>query len=84
VNEVISEPGKRPKVLRRASLSFRGINDSSVYYGTAILRRTCKSDDMKLCLSLIMPDRSFGLQCKSPEDLEILRNILQEVCGQGK
>jgi hypothetical protein len=84
VNDASSDVGKRPKVIRRASLSFRGINDSTVYYGTAILRRTCKSDDMKLCLSLIMPERTFDIQCKSLEDLETLHNVLQEVCGQGK
>lgn len=81
-NDTSSDAGKKSNVMRRASLSFRGIGDSTVYYGTATLRRTCKIDDLKLCLSLIMPDRTFDIQCKTIQDLEMLYHVLQDVCGK--
>lgn len=84
MNETSSDAGKRPSVMRRASMSLRGLNDSTVYYGTPTLRRTCKFDDMRFCVSLIMPDRTFDIQCKTMEDLETLHRVLLEACGKAK
>jgi hypothetical protein len=47
--------------------------------GTAILRRNVKQTDMKtlsLCFSLIMPTRTFDIQCVSVEDFDVLYNNL--------
>lgn len=84
MNETSSDAGKRPSVMRRASMSLRGLNDSTIYYGTPTLRRTCKFDDMRFCVSLIMPDRTFDIQCKTMEDLETLHRVLLEACGKAK
>lgn len=32
-------------------------SDETLLYGTATLRRTCKPEDLPLCISLILPDR---------------------------
>jgi hypothetical protein len=71
---------KKPSMLKRASMSFR-MQESGILYGTATLRRTCKTEDMKLCISLIMPDRTFDIQCKSEEDLNLLYTTLSQVCS---
>lgn len=75
-----SNKGKRMTLIRRASYTLRGKADDSLYFGTATLRRTCKTDDMRFCLSLIMADRTFDIQCHSVEDLKTLHTSLLEVC----
>jgi hypothetical protein len=47
------------KMKRHSSLRFLGGggDKDKVLYGTSILRRTCKPDDMHLCISLIMENR---------------------------
>lgn len=75
-----SAKGKRMTLSRRASYTLRGKPDNSVYFGTATLRRTCKAEDMRFCLSLIMADRTFDIQCRSLEDLNALHTILVEIC----
>ncbi len=57
-----SNPTPARTMNRRASsrmsiLGGVGIDTDGILYGTAILRRTCKKDDMSMCISLILPNR---------------------------
>jgi hypothetical protein len=50
---------------RMSILGGSSVENDGMLFGTAILRRTCKKDDMAMCISLILPDRyvTFLLVC---------------------
>jgi hypothetical protein len=48
-------------------------------YGTNILRRTCLPGDFKNCVSLILPSRSFDIQCLREEDFKKLYSALKGI-----
>lgn len=50
-----------------------------VLYGTPTLRRSCKEEDMKMCISLILEDRTFDIQCLQQRDMDTLRINLNEL-----
>jgi len=49
-------------------------------FGTENLRRSCKSADMKLSFSLILPTRTLDIQCKTVEDYKSLLHAVVAVC----
>jgi len=63
--------------------SSAGSSDSSgVYTGTATLRRNCKPEDLSLCFSLILPSRTFDIQCLDVADFDLLFYNLKELCSR--
>lgn len=63
--------------------SNTGNSDSNgVYTGTAILRRNCKPEDLSLCFSLILPTRTFDIQCLDVADFDLLFYNLKEMCSR--
>lgn len=48
--------------------------------GTAILRRNCQPEDLELCLSLILPARSFDIQCLDKASFHVLYTNLLRHC----
>lgn len=61
-----SNPSMGPGLKRKKSLLEQG----AILYGTLNLRRNCKPEDMPMCLSLILPDRTFDIQFTNKKDLE--------------
>lgn len=51
-----------------------------VLYGTNVLRRDCSPDQMELCFSLIMKDRTYDFECYSTEDYNLFVAGLKERC----
>ncbi len=48
---------KRRASTRMSILGGQGADSNGVLFGTPILRRTCKAEDMSMCISLILPNR---------------------------
>lgn len=53
-----------------------------ILLGTANLRRHCKAEDYKLSFSLILPDRTFDVQCLSRQDYDTLVINLRELTNR--
>jgi hypothetical protein len=68
---------------RKSMLPFgrSGDSQSTIVYGTAILRRNCKPEDMSLCFSLILSERTFDIQCLNTADFDFLFYNLKDFCG---
>eukprot|EP01039_Chlorochromonas_danica_P003720 gene3720-4069_t len=59
--------------------SFFSTKEEGILYGTAALRRTCKPEHMALCISFILPDRTFDIQCLNQKDFNLLLINLREI-----
>eukprot|EP01036_Dinobryon_divergens_P033296 gene33296-43051_t len=68
-------------VKRRSSLFFTSpAAGDKTYTGTATLRRHVKQEDLSLCFSLILPTRSFDIQCLEAADFDFLFYNLKDLC----
>ena len=66
---------------RRSSLFFTSAAaGDKTYTGTATLRRHVKQEDLSLCFSLILPTRSFDIQCLEAADFDFLFYNLKDLC----
>ena len=74
---IVDKPGQKGGFL--SSFFMGGKEKDVVLYGTAILRRSCKPEEMKLCISFILEDRTFDIQCFNQRDLDTLRINLNEL-----
>lgn len=52
--------------------------------GTATLRKHCSPEDLETSFSLILPDRTFDIQCMNKYDCDVLVSGLREHCAELK
>lgn len=77
----LSSPGKEPVSKGKKSVfgSLFSGDKNKIMYGTSVLRKSCSPEEMSLCLSLILPDRTFDMQCLSRKDFDFLSVYLKEL-----
>lgn len=66
---------------RSTFFSASPISSDKTYTGTATLRRNVKQEDLSLCFSLILPTRTFDIQCLNVEDFDFLFYNIKELCS---
>ena len=62
---------------------FGSKEKDTVLFGTSILRRSCKPDEMKMCISFSLEDRTCDIQCLNQKDLDTLKINLNELIHAG-
>lgn len=73
-------PEQKMPSKRRSTLFGKKSGANAVQFGTATLRRNCSEDDeLSLCFSLIMSERTFDVQCLNKEDFDFLFYNLKEL-----
>lgn len=80
----VVESSSSNSMMRRMSKasSPTGPANGKPLLGTATLRRSCKPQELELCFSLILPNRSFDIQCFNQSDYNLLFNNLERMCQQ--
>ena len=47
--------------------------------GTANLRRSCKREELAMCFYLVLPSRTFDIQCLNADDFHVLYTNLEKL-----
>ena len=75
-------PGQRAGKKRSSLFFSAGSPGDKTFTGTATLRRHVKQEDLSLCFSLILPNRSFDIQCLDTADFDFLFYNLKNLCAR--